>query len=100
MVRLKTQWSPWRELNNEPPTAKTGTWIQEEGSTGDCVHLVDFVPVQNSWILRQGTTDKDTLHAEEFCGWNSAFENAVNGWIPCATREALDSQLRRLGILN
>lgn len=97
-LSLDPVWLPWREMNGERPSARSGTWIQEEGETGDCVHLVDFCAVEGGWVLREGTIDKATLQSDAFCGWNPEYENATNGWQRFESRAGLDAKLSRLGI--
>ena len=95
---------PWRELNNEQPTAETGTWIQEWPSSNSAF-LVDFQTAHNlgahtlGFILRRGSTTCDLVHTDEFCGWDPDFEDATNGFRHFKTRAKLDVELRKLGIL-
>ena len=89
---------PWRELNGEDPTARSGTWILECPASNSAT-IIDFQQVQGGFILRQGSTSADLVHCTEFGGWDPEFEDAINGFRHFKTRVELDHQLRKLGIL-
>ena len=90
---------PWRELNWKDPKADYGTWIQEWPGSNSA-RIICFQPVfPDGFILRRGSITADLVHTGEFCGWDPAFEDVLNGFSRFKTRDALDVELHKLGIL-